>query len=261
MVIAPDLRPGDQFDAVLIFGGDGSVHRHLPPLLAAQIPALVVPTGSGNDFAHSLGIRDRAAALAAWERFCMRGGNVRKVDVGEITPCGNHDSPPAPHLFCCVAGCGFDSAANRRANAMPRWLRSRGGYMLAVVQEAFAYRPQRITVKLDDGATISEPALMAAFANAPSYGHGMRVAPHAKMDDGLLDVIFVRRTGALRLLRLFPRVYFGAHLDLPEIEHRLAARLRVESETPLDIFGDGESLCSTPAEVRVLPRAFRVIVP
>jgi diacylglycerol kinase family enzyme len=103
--------------------------------------------------------------------------------------------------------------------------------------------------------------MLAAFANAPSYGHGMRMAPRAQLDDGLLDVCFVRRAGKLRLLRLFPRVFSGAHLDLPEVEYRRAARLRVETESPMDLYGDGEFICQTPVEVSVQPRALRVIVP
>jgi diacylglycerol kinase family enzyme len=281
LVIAPDLRPGDRFDAVLIFGGDGSVHRHLAEVVRMQTPTLVVPTGSGNDFAHAIGIRNRQRALAAWQRFCEKGDNVRAVDVAEIRECagaevgvaggtpalrsekGSPGSPtPAPqeHVFCCVAGCGVDSETNRRANAMPRWLRSHGGYVLGVAGAAFSFRPRRITVTFESGGAISEPALMAAFANAPAYGHGMRIAPGAELDDGQLEVVFVRRAGPLRLLRLFPRVYFGRHLGLPEVECRRASWLRVESERPLDIYGDGEFLCRTPVEVRVRPRAFRVIV-
>ncbi len=278
LVIGPDLRPDDRFDAVLIFGGDGSVHRHLALLVDRQMPALVVPTGSGNDFAHALGIRNRERALAAWERFCTTGDNVRSIDVGEIreydrAECGagqrhephiRGETPalrPETHVFCCVAGCGVDSETNRRANAMPRWLRAHGGYALGVIGAAFGFRPQRIILTFEDGSSIAEPALMAAFANAPAYGHGMRMAPEAKMDDGLLDVVFVRRAGPLRLLRLFPRVYFGTHMELPEVTHRQAASFRVESEKPLDIYGDGEFLCRTPVEVRIRTRALRVIVP
>ncbi len=258
------MRPGDVFDAVVIFGGDGSVHRHLPHLVGSGTPVLVVPIGSGNDFARSLGLSTRKRALAAWERFCAERNNVRDIDVGEITEGGTDASSPRRHFYCCVAGCGVDSATNRRANAMPRWLRSHGGYILGVIGAAMTFRPQRITVTLQalgNSEQISEPALMAAFANAPTYGHGMRIAPRARLDDGLLDVVFVRRTGPLRLLSLFPRVYSASHLDLPEIEYRQAPCLRVETETPLDVYGDGEFICRTPVQIRVRPRGLRVMIP
>jgi diacylglycerol kinase (ATP) len=250
-------------DVALIFGGDGTVHRYLPALVQTQIPALVVPMGSGNDFARSLGLQTPQLAMAAWRVFCESQQNVRVIDVGGIKPTGDRRLE-TDDLFCCVAGAGIDADVNRRANAQPRWLRGNGGYALSVVGSALGFRPQRITVDFEDehGDTgqISESALMCAFANAQAYGHGMRIAPGAQLDDGLLDLIFVRRAGPLRLLTVFPKVYRGAHLDLPEVEHRRVRRLNISSETPLDIYADGESICRTPAEVTVRTKALRVIV-
>jgi diacylglycerol kinase (ATP) len=102
---------------------------------------------------------------------------------------------------------------------------------------------------------------MVAFANAPCYGKGMRIAPRARLDDGKLDVCFVRRASKLRLLRLFPVVYSGGHLRLPEVVYAQCSGLRITSEPPQQIYGDGEFIGWTPAEIRVLPRALRVIVP
>ena len=113
----------------------------------------------------------------------------------------------------------------------------------------------------DSRSRFHEAATLVAFANAPSYGHGMRIAPRARLDDGKLDVCFVRRTSKLRLLRLFPTVFSGGHLSLPEIEYAQCSALKIESPRPLDIFADGEFIGCTPAEVRVRPRALRVIVP
>lgn len=81
-----ELDPTDQPDAALIFGGDGTVHRHLAGLALKQIPTLVVPVGSGNDFAQSLGINNATIALKAWQRFCASGNNVRVIDLGTIRP-------------------------------------------------------------------------------------------------------------------------------------------------------------------------------
>jgi diacylglycerol kinase (ATP) len=248
-------------DVALIFGGDGTVHRHLAALVQTQIPVLIVPAGSGNDFARALGLKTRERAMAAWRRFCDTGKNVRAIDVGEITAIDHR--PSTIDLFCCVAGAGMDADINRRANHLPRWLRANGGYALSVVAGALNFRPQRITVEFEDekgaAGTISEPALMCAFANANAYGHGMRIAPRAQVDDGLLDLVFVRKAGAARLLTLFPTVYFGAHMGIREVEYRRVRRLSISSETPLDIYADGEFICQTPAEVRVRPKALNVI--
>lgn len=255
------LDPNCALDAVLIFGGDGTVHRHLPALVTSQVPALVVPTGSGNDFARALEIKKRSSAMVAWRVFCTSHSNVRTIDVGEITPTAQ--SAKSAVLFCCVAGAGIDADVNRRANLQPRWLRAHGGYALSVATAAFGFRPQNITVEYESDSgvpgQVSDPALMCAFANARAYGHGMRIAPRAELDDGLLDLVFVRKTGAGRLLTLFPTVYFGAHLGIREVEYRRVRRLRIVSESPLDIYADGEFICRTPAEVTVRPNALNVI--
>ncbi len=266
-----DLPANNDFDAALIFGGDGSVHRQLPAAVASQVAILCVPTGSGNDFARALGLQTYADSLEAWKRFCATSDNVRPVDVGEITfdtpsRFGAHNSQLTTRnsLFCCVAGAGLDSEVNRRANQMPAWLRAHGGYVLSLLPALNRFQPAEIDLELldsDGPARIHEPAMMVAFANAPSYGHGMRIAPRARFDDGKLDVCFVRRTSKLRLLRLFPVVFSGAHLSLPEVIYVQCSGLKIAGERPLDIFADGEFIGSTPAEVRLRPRALRVIVP
>jgi diacylglycerol kinase (ATP) len=249
-------------DVALVFGGDGTVHRHLPALVSSGVPMLVVPMGSGNDFARAIGLGTKEQSLSAWRKYCASQDNDRAIDVGEITSTGDN-SRETGHLFCCVAGAGIDADVNRRANQQPRWLRAHGGYFASVFEAAMTFQPQRISVEFEDvsGATgtISEPALMCAFANAGGYGHGMRIAPGAQLDDGLLDMVFIRRAGLARLLSLFWTVYFGGHMGLREVEHRQIRRMSISSETPLDIYADGEFICRTPAEVGVRPRALRGI--
>lgn len=263
-----DLPPDSAFDAALIFGGDGSVHRQLPAAVASQVPVLCVPKGSGNDFARALGLATSRDALTAWQRFCAGADNLRSIDVAKITALnaasGDRKPETGNSFYCCIAGVGLDSEVNRRANALPAWLRAHGGYVLSLPPALTAFRPPEISIELFDSdgvSRIKEAATLVAFANAPSYGHGMRMAPRARMDDGKLDVCFVRRTSRLRLLRLFPRVYSGGHLHFPEVLYAQCSGLKIESDRPLDIFGDGEFIGRTPAEVRVRPKALRVIVP
>jgi diacylglycerol kinase family enzyme len=258
--VAESLGAGEA-EAGLVFGGDGTVHRHLAAFVERKTPMLVVPHGSGNDFAVALGLRTAADALAAWRKFAGRGDNVRPVDVGRITPLGEPGTRPT--YYCCVAGVGVDSEANRRANAQPAWLRRHGGYTLAALQAIFSFHPLQITVQTKGEAApaLSEPGWMVAFANAPTYGHGMRIAPRAELDDGQLDVCFLRRTGRLRLLRLFPKVFSGAHVGRPQVAYFQASGLRVETASPLDVYADGDYVCRTPVEVGILPGALRVIVP
>ncbi len=266
ITIAERVRSGEQNpDAALIFGGDGTIHHHLTALEEQHVPLLVVPKGSGNDFAHALGIRSVAGAFAAWNTFCNVGSNVREIDLGSIIDTGPTRNPKLEtrNFFCCVAGAGLDSEANRRANAMPRWLRARGGYAIGLMAALAHFRPplMRISLAASDGVTrtLEEPATMVAVGNAPSYGRGMRIAPRARLDDGLLDVCFVRRVAPLRLLRFFPRVYTGAHLEMREVEYAQVSRLKIETDSPLPLYADGEYICNTPVVISILPRALRVI--
>jgi diacylglycerol kinase (ATP) len=124
----------DQADAILIFGVDGTVHRYLPQLVELRIPVLVVPCGSGNDFARALGLRNFRDSLAVWHKFRSGSRNVRTIDLGVVTPSITEqragDSSELIY-FCCLGGVGLDAEIARRANRLPRWLRAHGGYILA----------------------------------------------------------------------------------------------------------------------------------
>jgi diacylglycerol kinase family enzyme len=294
-----ELDPTDQPDAALIFGGDGTIHRHLGKLALTRIPALIVPLGSANDFAQSIGVDSVAKALAAWRHFCTAGDNTRNIDLGTIQPLGNDvaensgssTSAPAdlprmgvrimksqlrhqiearseiaqPTFFSCIAGAGLDSAINRLAMNQPRWLRGHGGYVIALLQTLRSFRPPHITVSLQSGGSwqtrVDEAGFLVAAGNGPQYGNGMRLTHRANMDDGLLDLCFVRRLSKARLLRLFRVVYRGRHIGLPEVEYFQAERVRLAANPVSEVFADGEYICTTPVELAVRRQALRVIVP
>jgi len=294
-------------DAILIFGGDGTVHRHLAQLVKLQLPVLVVPCGSGNDFARALNLRSIRDSLAAWRKFSSAGGNVRTIDAGVITPlvpspqglkppqtrsaggtaeavpfpdpwrqhtstslaATNAGEAPAPsgYYFCCVGGVGLDGEIARRANGLPRWLRGHGGYVLSLMPALFRFAPllMKIMIPGSEHSDVfvtrsAKPTVLAAFANAPTYGGGMKIAPRAQLDDGQLDICIVSDVDKFKLFCLFPTVYFGRHLSIPQVEYFQANRLRVETESPVDVYADGEYVCRTPIEVSVARGALRVIV-
>jgi diacylglycerol kinase (ATP) len=301
-IIGLPARPDDA-DAVLIFGGDGTVHRHLRALVELKLPVLVVPCGSGNDFARALGLSSVKDSLAAWKKFVAGVGTVREIDLGVIHPpelqipryarndnqeeaearnenqekaqaraAAPSDSrnlnPETPNstYFCCAGGAGLDAEIARRANRIPRWLRGHGGYVLSMLPALAKFKPTttRIFLLVDSGDWELKSVarrFVAVFANTPRYGGGMKVAPAALLEDGLLDVCTVRELGKGRLLRLFPTVYFGKHLDLPEVDYFQSAQLRIETDEPIDVYADGEFVCQTPIEVSVAPRVLKVLSP
>ncbi len=173
------LPPGaTDADVILIFGGDGTIHRHLAELVELRRPVLVVPCGSGNDFARALGLCSVKDALAAWRKFSSGADNVRAIDLGVITALGPQglkpdvdgaasgmtevapfpgalrraDAPyqpanlqpetPASTYFCCAGGVGLDGEIARRANRLPRWLRGHGGYALSLLPALAKYKPE-----------------------------------------------------------------------------------------------------------------------
>lgn len=252
IVQAEAPQPG--FDVAIIIGGDGTLHRYLPKLVELQLPLLAVPNGSGNDFARSLGLRTLRDSLQRWRQFCRGEVKIESIDLGVITAEGQI----AGTLFCCIGGVGLDSEANRRANKLSPKLRARGGYVGSALIEIAKWKPVHVTVS-SAAKQVSEPATFVAFANGPTYGDGMKMAPHAQLDDGLIDVCFVRKTSKRRLLTFFPTVFFGRHLDLREVEYFQTPCLKIETERPMDVYADGEYVCQTPVTVKVQPKALRVI--
>ena len=269
-----DWQPGlpsgpDDADVILLFGGDGTIHRHLGQLVKLKLPVLVVPAGSGNDFANSLRLARVRNSLAAWNAFIANRANVREIDLGVITPLAEkngHDAIGDKRYFCCVAGVGIDGEVARRANQLPRWLRGNGGYVLSMIPTIFSFAPFAMKVSTSEArdqwtVRSDEPALVAAFANTPLYGGGMKVAPRAKMDDGQLDICIVGDVNPFRLFYLFPTVFSGRHLKVKEVSYFNASYVRAETEYPLDVYADGEYVCKTPIEVSIAPAALKVITP
>jgi len=253
----------DQADLILIFGGDGTVHHHLSQLVELALPVLVVPVGSGNDFACALGIRNLKDAYAAWNRFRDGGNNVRTADLGVITPLSADGKQGTSRYFASVAGVGIDGEVARRANKLPRWLRGNGGYLLTLIPTILRFTPRHLQIFVSEKGSWTlrsdRRVVLAAFANTATYGGGMKIAPQAHPNDGLLDICIVGPVGKIKLLSLFPSVYTGEHLKVREVSYFQAPGARVESDQPLAIYADGEYVCQTPAEISLSRSALPVI--
>jgi len=167
-------------------------------------------------------------------------------------------------FFGAIAGTGLDAAVNRRTLKQSRWLRAHGGYVVALLQVLGGFRPPHITLSVEvDGrweTRVDQPGFLIAAGNGPQYGHGMRLTHEARMDDGLLELCFVRTLSKPRLLRLFRAVYSGAHIGMKEVEYFRAARVRIQTDPVAEVFADGEYICRSPVEIGVRRNALRVIV-
>ena len=233
-------------DVLVVVGGDGMAH-----LGAGTDTALaVVAAGSGNDVARTLGVPvhevDASVAMIA-------AGHTRRIDLGrQLGPDGT------ARWFAGVLCAGFDALVNERANRWS-WPRGRMRYNLAIARELPVFRPIPYTLHLD-GVRQETEAMLVAVANGSSYGGGMRICPDASMDDGLLDVFVVGRMAVPTLVRLFPRVYRGTHVDHPAVRIVRARRVAIEADG-IVTYADGERFGPLPLEVAAVPGALRVVVP
>jgi diacylglycerol kinase (ATP) len=196
-----EAEAGD-YAAVAVAGGDGSVRNALAALgTPNRIPLGVIPIGSGNDFAHDVGIpRDPRAALAL-----LAAGTTRRVDVGRA----------AGARYCCVASVGLDEVALDvvHHSGIPR---CKALNVVAALWALFTYRPRPLRIRWE-GGVIEEEVMFAAITNTRGYGGGFLVSPRARLDDGMLDLCLVRRASRLALLAKFAQILRGTHEGLPEV--------------------------------------------
>ena len=229
----------------VVMSGDGLIGQIGGALAGAAVPMGIVPGGRGNDLARVLGIpADPEGAVDV-----LATGAERSIDVGEVND----------KRFLCVASCGFDSDANRIANEA-RLVRGRLVYLYAALRALVAWKPARFALTLD-GEQRELVGFAVAAANSKAYGGGMYIAPDARLDDGLLDVVCTGQVTKLRALVNLPKVFDGSHTDDDWVSVSRAAELRIEADRPFAVYADGDHLADLPATVRVLPGALRVIAP
>lgn len=234
-------------DAVVVVGGDGVIGLVLQALARSEIPLGIVPAGTGNDHAREYGIPKDPVAAAD----IIADGWMETVDLGRI-----RDSAGAVRWFGTVAAAGFDSLVTDRANRM-RWPRGRMRYNLAMLAELSQLRLLPFRLVLDGKELVSDLTL-AAFGNTRSYGGGMLICPRADHADGQLDITMVHSASRARLVRLFPTVFKGTHVDLDAVSTARAQSVEVESPG-INAYADGEYVCALPAEISAVPGALHVL--
>lgn len=235
-------------DGLAVLGGDGMVHLGVNLCAETKIPLMVVGAGTGNDSARQLGmpIHDVAASLSFLK---TNLGKSRAVDVAKV-----ESTLGTRYLFGSVSA-GFDAIVNARANRL-KWPKGAAKYAVALFLELPSFRPIKYRVVVD-GVERSFEGMLIAVANGPAYGGGMQIAPHAKIDDGTLDLFIVHKVSRLELVKLFPKVYSGKHVTHPAVEFVTAKVVELHAGT-VPAFADGEFVGSTPLRVEVLPGEMRV---
>ena len=241
---------GGEADALVVIGGDGVIGLALQTVARTDIPLGIVPAGTGNDHAREYGlpVGDPVAAVDL-----IAAGHTETVDLGLIR--GDDGSQT---WFGTVAATGFDSLVSDRVNRM-RWPHGRMRYNLAILAELSRLHPLPFRLVLDGEREIVADLTLVAYGNTRSYGGGMRICPGADHFDGLLDVTMVRAGSRTQLIRLFPTVFKGTHVNLDQVSTARARSVRVESPG-INAYADGEYVCPLPAEISAVPGALRILV-
>jgi len=238
-------------DALVVVGGDGVISLALQALAQKDIPLGIVPAGTGNDHAREFGqpTGDPVAAVDV-----IAEGHVETVDLGRI-----RGADGTTTWFGTVAATGFDSLVSDRVNRMS-WPHGRMRYNMAIVAELSKLRLLPFRLVLDGEREIVTDLTLAAFGNTRSYGGGMLICPDADHADGLLDITMVHSASRTRLIRLFPTVFKGTHVDLDEVQTDRARTVTVDSPG-INAYADGEFVCPLPAELSAVPGALNILGP
>jgi len=239
------LIAAERGEVPVVVSGDGLIGKVGGALAGSPAPLGIIPGGRGNDLARVVGIpTDPTGAVDV-----LAAGNRRRIDVGEANG----------ERFLCIASCGFDSDANRIANET----KAIGGplvYAYAAIKALWQWRPAEFTVTVD-GEVTSVRGYSVAVANSQAYGGGMFVAPQARLDDGLLDVVITGDVPKRRFLTGLPQVFKGTHIEREDVITLRGTIVDVDADRPFDVYADGDVLTDLPMRIGLLDGALELIAP
>ncbi|MDQ2854914.1 MAG: diacylglycerol kinase family lipid kinase [Acidobacteriota bacterium] len=261
-------RKGTKF--IIACGGDGTISEVANGILQSATTAElgILPSGTGGDFRRTLEISTRTRDAAD----ILRNGQTRLIDVGRVTyinPAGVEDTM----YFLGVASFGMSAAVIERVKESgpewlpakaPKWLTGRLSFGASMLQTAMQSPATKVVVHLDDEHERHLTVANFCVALARYFGGGMKIAPDAKLTDGLFDVVCIGDMGARKIITNAPRVYLGSHLSLDQVHHTLAKKIGVRTAAKDEVIAleiDGELPGHLPATFQILPAALRVRCP
>lgn len=225
-------------EAVVVVGGDGMVHMAIQQLAESKIPMVLVPAGTGNDFARALNL-NLNQPLSALEFGLI--SNPVSVDLGKVND----------RFFADILSTGFDSVVNERANRL-RWIRGRMRYNIAILMVLSTFRPLTYRFRVDE-IEFTTKAMLIAVSNGQSYGGGMKVTPSALLDDGLFDVMILGPVSRFEFLKVFPKVFSGTHVDHPAVKIMRGKKISIDSSAVA--YADGERIGPLPISAEIVSGA------
>ena len=245
----------DQNHRVLLaLGGDGTFQALVNGVYGSGVTIGILPAGGGNDFAAALGLPSDPVSAAQ----VIFKGKPRSVDLVRVRTADGRT-----RLYAGGGGIGLDAEAARFASGPYRRLPGRLRYIASALRALSGYVPFRVRLEFPgtDHAAVEAVSLVAGVLNTPTYGAGVRLAPHAQIDDGLLDVVLLEDLRALSVLKLLPRLLSTGELLTSKVKRWGVRSVRITADRPCLFHGDGEILGPAPVEIGVVPSAVRVLAP
>jgi diacylglycerol kinase (ATP) len=238
------------YDLLVVVGGDGSLNEVVNGVAGLDAEVAVIPAGTGQDFGrtHGLPARFDDAVMAVVD------GRTVTIDLGRAT----YDR--GDRYFANIGTVGMSGAVARRANSMSKALGGRVTFYYALTREFIGWRNCEVTVTFDGGQRRG-PMHDVIVANGCWHAGGMKLAPDARADDGLFDVVLIGDVSKLDFVTTSPKLYSGGHVAHPRVEVVRTAAVSIDAERPLPIEVDGEPVGTTPARFEIVPRALRLRVP
>ena len=235
-----ELR-NESVTGVIALGGDGFIHEIIQHLVSRNLPLGVIPCGTGNDFARSLGIHQ----LSFEKQLEVIGNPITKsIDLGLV----------GKSWFAAILSSGFDALVNERANLMT-WPKGRMKYNIAMIEKLIALKSHPYRIRLDQ-SEIHIEATIVTVANGASYGGGMKVCPEASLEDGLFDVMVLGKVSRFELLKVFPKVYRGTHVGHPAVTFYRCSEIEIDGFG--SSFADGEPVSQLPLTATCVSGALKV---
>ncbi len=248
------------FEVVVAVGGDGTINEVCNGLVNTEVALAVLPAGTANVYAADVGIPiwwplNPEAVNSAAE--IVVTGQRRQIDVGRLT-LENGTS----RYFFMWCGIGLDAAISKARQASPTQVKrlSYVSWFVSSLMVIFDFMGTPATIKTDEG-TVHRRILLAVASNGQLYGRVWRMAPEAKMDDGLLDIGLMVGHGWRETIKHGLGLTFRPHIKDPNFHLSRTSRLSLSAKHPLPVHVDGETIGTTPIEIEIVPHALKVIVP
>lgn len=229
---------------IIVCGGDGTIHEVVNIFWQRDITISIFPVGSGNDFYLKAGGVLNVDELI--ERII--GNHSRLIDVGKLNE----------HIFINNAGIGLDAETLKISEKLRKYKIKRAGYKLAAAMEIMLFKPVH-GYFIVDGVEFNQEFMIAVVCNGSYFGGGMMISPDSKLDDGLMELIILKRTNRIQLINLFMKIFSGDHIGHKNVIIKQAKKFEMYTDEPMTYHAEGELIGETPIQIEVIPQALRII--